>query len=935
MSYLRAGRGLSVSQRTYQSNANGIPGGTRASVPFSRTLAGTDTGTPSNDLVGNLLVSPTLAGTLAQTEDLQGALLVQPTMSATLVEDFDLQATLRVLPTLSATLDEVFDVVGTLRVLPTLTGALAEDFDLQAALRILPTLSGALTEGNNLAGGLFVSPILAGSFSETFDVQALLRAAPTLAGLLQVSGGAGPDIVGALFVSCGLYGSLYCGSPKRKPMSSTTVGPGIALNADGQMLLSTTPGTAAGFGTGGYPLDAQDALRVFLVGGGMLVVNNLTVGSSSLRNTDGSAKLVYVKEAQSLYLFLLGTALTDDGFIAVQPTVGAGGTWFHVGEDIFISPHGAPLLLDDAPNVIGAGNAAATYGKRVVLGQNGTTGSTYQFKSLVQMVSGFRLLGHPDVVIQCTLSGAGTFLTAPFAATNGAVLGVSTTITAAAARGSKTIAIALANKAVGAIIILNDALNGNRSQQFVVQSLGGGGLTLTLDRPLARDYTINSTVQEVASTPRRIHIDGQMMLITGVSTRYLEIAFGVDCKVENIRANNSGGGMATDLLFSFDVGGTKNVFDNVECDCGPGSTALACVALESNDESAMYHIQANANGSNNGILMYDCSDCDVQSSTAYGAAGTGIYFTSDNGVLDATTRGCVSCHSIDCTSLASVGNFRVDNGSIDVELVNCSGEAGTIGFQLGDGATTLRGIKLTNCNARFNTSQGINISTNVLGTCFKNLDVTGNGTSAATGSGIVASEYFSLDGLYSASGNNLNLVLAVNGADLAHLNATAAPTPAINGWIQFNGGATKRFSLRDSVLSMTGAANSNAVQTAAVMSISGVRITVAGGAATAVFTQAGGFLRIGRDNDWSGTANAYAANGGGVFSQGTVVLGAAPVAFSFTDLKATDRVTYTLNTLAGAALSSPPIVISTPGTGFTLTRVTAADTSTWNVQIDS
>ncbi len=65
------------------------------------------------------------------------------------------------------------------------------------------------------------------------------------------------------------------------------------------------------------------------------------------------------------------------------------------------------------------------------------------------------------------------------------------------------------------------------------------------------------------------------------------------------------------------------------------------------------------------------------------------------------------------------------------------------------------------------------------------------------------------------------------------------------------------------------------------------------------------------------------------------MLGAAPVAVAFADLKATDRIAGELQALGGTGVGGFPIIVRTPGTGFTAAQPVAGDTSTWNLFVES
>lgn len=731
-------------------------------------------------------------------------------------------------------------------------------------------------------------------------------------------------------------------------MSATTVFGGIALNSDNQLVLDTTPGTQAGYASGGLPLNASDALRVFLAGSGILIVNNLTAGPSSLRLTDGAAKFVYVLETQSFYHFLSGSVLPDDGFAVVVPTVGVGGAWFHQGEDLYISPKGAPLLLDDWPTVVGATNACALYGKRVVLIDNGITGPIFQCKtSALPLASGARLKASADISIVCSLARVGLPTVAPFWSQLG-TQGTITTITTAVKRGGFSVVTAVDKSATwvpGTILQIANAVTTGNSAGFrvsthVVNAIAGVNINVLPDLP--RDYGANSTITNFASRPTGIELDGGGATITGDAVRFFELPAALDCHVHDWFLTNQGAhDIAADLLGSFDGGSSACVVENMRILVQNATTPLAAWAFESADSQTTARNIVVDGGCSYGLIQYDCSDCVVDACHASHCPAAACFaFVSDTAVRDATTAGCIHCVVTNSTGLGSAQGALVTDGSRDCRLEHSSFDGNTNGILVnvaGGNTTAPYGNVIAACTARYNTSVGITIGTGALSSRIEgDTDVSGNGTSASTGTGCLLQGFTSISGLVASQGNNVNLILASLGGNFTNIRADASPTPAINGWCQLNGGTAVRYTMSDCELTLAGgAASSNTVQTAAVLAIQTTVLAANGGASTGVLTQVNGTLRIGRDNDWSACVTAYAANGGGTFSQGTVQLAAGAVNVPFTDLKATDRVRMTLKTLAGAALSSPPIIAYTPATGFSAQSVTAADTSTWEWSIAS
>lgn len=645
--------------------------------------------------------------------------------------------------------------------------------------------------------------------------------------------------------------------------------------------------------------------------------------------------MVFVDEVQSWYRTATGP-LVADGFVVVANVSGT--FWIHQGPDMTLSPLG--LGTDDWPRVPNAANACAAFGKRVLLTEEDFT----CLSTTVPLVSNVHLeaMGRGTRILVNLVGVLPTV--APFRAGLGAQ-GAITTISAVQ-RGAFSVVTAVATGlAIGTIIQIANPLTAGNSAGFQVSThkvaaIAGVNVNLLPDIP--RDYPANSTFSDFASRPQNIRLIGNGATITGLSVRYFELAAALDCLVDGWRFSDEGGAIATDLCLSFDGGGSSNKARRIKSRITGPSTPLACCALESNDSASCISEFDIQGGMSYGVIFYDCADCIVRDGSAsHCPAVACVAFVADTAVHSASTLGCISCHVLNVVGFNSPAGVLLRDGARDC-TVECSAFSGcTIGISLGGiggDSSQPTGNTISNTATRENITHGIVIGTGCVGTRLDKIDVSGNGVSAATGTGVLnQGTGTGIARLFSAGGNNINLILSSFGASLTDLVASASPTPAINGWVQCNGGLGERYALCRATLTLAGgAANSSVVQTNAVLSVQQSTLAANGGASTGILFQATGMLRVGRDNSFVGCATGYGPNGvGGAVSQNQVTLGAAPVAVAFADLKVEDRILCELQALGGTGAGGEPIITRTPGTGFTVTRPIAGDTSIWNTAIES
>jgi hypothetical protein len=666
---------------------------------------------------------------------------------------------------------------------------------------------------------------------------------------------------------------------------------------------------------------------------GILIVPTFAAAA----NVNGGNGLIYVVEGQSFYLWVAGDPTVPDGVFVIAGVAGPlAGNWVHQGQDLYLSPIGGTPAIDDWPRLIPIVNAGATYGKRVLL----TDGTWLCKTSAIPLVSNVWLeaMG-PGVTILTSLPNVGLPTVAPFWSVLGAQ-GVITTLAAPVNRGAFSIVTTVDESAIfvpGTILQIANPLTAGNSAGFRVSThrvAGVAGVNVNVLPDLPRSLPAGSTVSNFATRPTNIRLIGNRATITGTSVRYIELAAALDCFVSQWRFTDESGAIGSDLLLSFDGGGTNNRADDIAVRIQGPSTPLAATALESCDGHCIIS-RLTVNGATSyGSILYDCSDSDIEESTLCHCGVAGVALVADTAVHSASTEGCIGCTVRSTTALNSAAGLLVRDGARDCWAIDSSFDGNTIGISLmpiGGDASTPTGNTFRDVTARFNATHGVVVGTGAVGTVIDGIDVSSNGTSASTGTGILLQGHAKLGRLYASGGNNANLILASAGGDFDELDATAAPTPAINGWCQLNGGAAVRYTIRASKLILAGGAvNSGLLQVNAMLSIDTTEIAANGGAATSVLAQPTGIVRIGQGNKWDGSATPFGLNGvGGVFSQATTVSGGAGAAqaVAFGDMRTTDDVVVE-RTVNGGAPGIMPLIVKTAGTGYTLTFA-AGDTSTY------
>lgn len=569
----------------------------------------------------------------------------------------------------------------------------------------------------------------------------------------------------------------------------------------------------------------------------------------------------YVEETDAHYDWIPGDTTAVDGWRVFAATGGTSGRWILNGDTISIAPRGGGL--DDWARLFGVGGAAAAMAYR---GRIRLRPGTWICSTVQDMPNGTTIEGSSGVTILMSLAAVGLPTVAAFSADIGA-LGNLDTLSTAANRGTFSIVTTTAAPfAVGDIVQISNAATAGNTAGFRVSThtiVGVAGVNANLDRPLPRDYGALSNVRRMTSIPQDIYIDGGGMLITGTGVRAIEIKGARRCVVKNIFIDDSSGAIPSDYLVSLDGGGHDNRAENIQIRVLGASTPVGGITVESNDGTTVTQCVVDG-GCSFGIVLFDCSDCYIDQCQVLrcpAASGAGLALVADTAVHSATTEGCISCVISDCVALNCVRGISIRDGSLGNKIVSCSAEGNTsVGIEIGviGGDTTIvDGNQIIACSARRNTTYGLATGTLSRRTKVVGIDLSNNGTSAATGTGVLAQGDLDLTDAISRGGNGAGFLSATGGSlDVSRLRLVH--TQAASNVILFPGG-TSRASIRDS--DITVAASSNAINTNDAIRIEGTRITAA---ANGLVQGNGAQSTIGPGCDFSGATAAVFINSGTV-----------------------------------------------------------------------
>lgn len=610
------------------------------------------------------------------------------------------------------------------------------------------------------------------------------------------------------------------------------------------------------------------------------------------------------------------------------------GAWAESG----IAPLYVPVM--DWTAFIALVNAQAALGRAVQMGPG-----TWTADAAILLADNATIYGGPNVVILGALP-LGLGPTNAVFMSQGITSPASTNLSANAAAGARIInvnalVLGVDTITVGGTIVVSGIADVWKVGVYTVTAIAGAGpFALTLDRPLFVPFTAADQVKVVRSRPDGIHIDGRGMLMSGTCNRYIEIAMGANCLVENIRLDGSlGDSEPNDYLAAFDVGGFNNTFRGMRCD-GNGFNSGACLALESNETSSVVDCQV-ANNLSTGVLLLDCWDCKVLDTQAYNCDTYGFRVGRETigGCVSTTLRGCTagSCGTIVGTPQ---GGIVVEGASSDTIIDDCTtlGCGNAVGLSAGIllMGTSTRTV-ISKCRANNGAVfAGINIGeATVTKTTVRDVVLDGNLVGFVSYGGD-----YTLDGFVIT---NSSAGAATPGALGVSNSAVVTDCRIANGFISVPNGngtygiawaganAAARMNVDNVHIELSGAGVRVALYHATgVCRVSNVLVDGAGAAANFGLYAAGGTIRLGDGIDVGACGTPLT----GITSIGNLVSGGAgaPQAVAWPDIEPTDHVTWT-RTVNGGVPGIAPLSVNTVGVGFAATFA-AGDTSTYQWRVE-
>lgn len=533
----------------------------------------------------------------------------------------------------------------------------------------------------------------------------------------------------------------------------------------------------------------------------------------------------------------------------------------------------------------------------------------WTFDAIVPLASGAHIIGGPGVTINATTGLLGNVLNAAFNAN--LVIAANTTVDTAVVVGSRTVIITAPNGfAPGDLIRLSKG--GLLSMTYTVVSVvGAGPTTITVERPILYQYDPADVVSRLTSMPQDIIIEGNGMLMTGVSDRYIELANSRRCIVKDIRGVYNGAANAN-IMFSYDVGGYDNVFENLECD--GGAQMQLGISLESNEDSHILNCKAH-NVTNWGFPLYSCAHCTIQYSEAF-RCGNGIGL-----VADGASPGCR-----DCDIVESHGTGCTTDGIVVQNVSNR--------------------IRIRGGSYSYNGGHGLNVAANSLDTSVDGVLFEGNltrqaivfaGADRTTMTGCHMVSAVNTVGLYVlgqvyASGCQIsagNIGIFCDGElHLSNSRVQASTLECLE--VRPNRFCTvHNCDFNCATIALTAVTLVNPAR----CYVDGLSISGLGAGGTGITVQAACTLRY-HDYDPGAAAVPLNVVAGGFASTGLLVSGGAGAAqaVAWPDIKATDAINWE-RTVNGGAPGIMPLSVITPGVGFAATFA-GGDTSTYRWRVE-
>lgn len=339
-------------------------------------------------------------------------------------------------------------------------------------------------------------------------------------------------------------------------------------------------------------------------------------------------------------------------------------------------------------------------------------------------------------------------------------------LTAPAVIGTRTLAVDTTGLAIGDRVQVITAGGGFQfTAYYIVTGIAPG--VLTVERPIWAPFDVvglnATTVNRILVPQTQFQLDGQWMSVTGSGNRYTEIFGGLDCQIQRVRFEESGGHLIGGAFAcSYDEGSRRCFYTHCTADIPNG--AGAC-------------FDAEGLGEDNGILY-----CSGLSNPVPGSVGAAAYdqynmlivgFRATNTAVGVYVGTNGSAQSISCVVEGGAASGCSQNGLLvdaawGTSVIGFAAEAcGGNGIVLDNNPNSGKGpisTTLLGCKARWNAHYGVDLRHGA-GTRYKDLDVSFNAVAGLVSASDVAGE-----GLYSAAGSSTgaSAVLVATGGVQSH-----------------------------------------------------------------------------------------------------------------------------------------------------------------------
>lgn len=389
--------------------------------------------------------------------------------------------------------------------------------------------------------------------------------------------------------------------------------------------------------------------------------------------TPKNGLVIEVVETGAVYQFDTSSSTTTNGWTVLPAADRTAGRWLLKSTSLSVAPLGG--ANDDWNRLFGIGGVAVTTASVGV--QLFLRAGTWLCNTVQTLPRDLWLACDPGVNIVSSLTSTGgaghlnsVFSYDGFTAPLGA-----TSLTAPATAGSLTLlagglaGLSSVAEWIGQEILLQDetSINTvNQRQAYIVRdATGTGPYTLTLDRPLLRDWPSTTNIDR-GTRAKNIRVYGNGAKITGTGDRAISFISAWDCHVEGFEIDAPG--FDAEYTVSFDSGSFQSGYERIRVKSSK-ATSFALEACEGTYAKHCYSEYKDSNKFNAAFLVqagYNVTlfDCHASGRTGSSGAGLLVGFVSD-------VVGSRGVRVENCSFRGNLIGVDVSGGSQDVDIVNC------------------------------------------------------------------------------------------------------------------------------------------------------------------------------------------------------------------------------------------------------------------------